>query len=106
MRKAISYWAMRVLISGSPNDSRGQLVELADAVEHARGAVAASMPGGFDRYSTGSSPRAEPHALMLRLGRKPLPHRREKIGWSVLLPLPCEIITTNAGRFSFSLPRP
>ena len=34
MRKAISYWAMRVAISGSPNFAVLQLVELGQVVEH------------------------------------------------------------------------
>ena len=56
MRNAISYWAMRVSISGSPNARAASCVQLADAVEHRRGALAASTPGGLDRYSTGSPP--------------------------------------------------
>ena len=52
MRKAISYWAMRVLISGSPNACGRELVELADAVEHRRGGCRRRCPAGW----TGTAP--------------------------------------------------
>ena len=57
------------------------------------------------RYRTGS-PDPWKRTPWCCVGKKPLPHRREKIGWSVLLPLPWLIITMNAGRFWFSLPKP
>ena len=82
-----------------------QLVQLADAVEHAaaRRGVDARRVGQVQHRVVARCGSGRPGAA---LGRKPLPQRREKIGWSVLLPLPCEIMTTNAGRFWFSLPRP
>ena len=46
MRKAISYWAMRVWISGSPKLLEVALVELAQGVEHGA-AVCSVTPGGF-----------------------------------------------------------
>ena len=48
MRKAISYWAMRVAISGSPISSMLQLVEPREVVEHAAGASRRSTPAGLD----------------------------------------------------------
>ena len=39
------------------------------------------MPGGFERYSTGSPP-ARNLTPWCCDGRKPLPHKREKSGWS------------------------
>ena len=53
IRNAISYCAIRVEISGSPNSS-GSLVQLAQRIEKLPPVLAASKPGGFERYSTGS----------------------------------------------------
>ena len=78
MRKAISYCAMRVLISGSPNDSAGHLVRARPRRRASAGAWPRSMPGGFDRYSTGSPPRAELHALMLAGQEAAAPQPREQ----------------------------
>src|SRR5262245_5527739 len=64
-----------------------------------------STPSGLDRYRTGSDPLRN-RTPWCWLGKKPLPQRREKIGWSVLFPLPWEIWTTNAGRFWLRLPIP
>ena len=41
-----------------------------------------------------------------REGMKPLDQWRAVRGWSVLLPLPWEIMTMKAGRLAFSEPRP
>ena len=53
MRKAISYWLIRVAISGSPDVGQLPLVERLDGVEHAA-AIGGGVPSGFERYSTGS----------------------------------------------------
>ena len=55
--------------------------------------------------STGSWP-ARKRTPWCSLGKNPAPHKRENSGWSVRLPEPWEIMTTNAGKFWFSVPRP
>ena len=84
MRKAISYWLMRVTVSGSPIVVGEVLVERGEIVEH-RAAVARGDAGGIVEIEHGIRAGAELHALVLE-GRKPLPHRREKIGWSGVFP--------------------
>ena len=52
IRYAISYWAMRVAISGSPKSCSLHFVQLGEIVEHARGAPR----GSGRRDSTGTAP--------------------------------------------------
>ena len=63
------------------------LVELAERVEHRRGASSASMPGGIRRGTAPDRRRRGTCTPWCCDGRKPLPHRREKSGWSALMPL-------------------
>ena len=49
------------------------------------------MPGGSDRYSTGSRPLRSFTPWWLD-GRKPLPQRRSSSPWLASLPVPCEIM--------------
>ncbi len=82
-----------------------QLVQLRQVVEHSAGASRCRIPAGFDRYSTGS-PVERNFTPWYCVGRKPLPHSRSYSGWSPGRPVPCETMTTKAGRSLFSLPRP
>jgi hypothetical protein len=104
MRKAISYWAIRVCVSGSPTSSASFWLSRARE-SSIRRRVAALTPSGLERYSTGSPKerRATPWCL---LGRKPEPQRRLNSAWASLRPVQDGVMTTNAGRFAFSLPRP
>ena len=56
MRKAISYWAIRVAISGSPISSMLQLVQLGQVVEH----PPAGRGVDARRDSTGTAPGRRP----------------------------------------------
>ena len=69
---AISYWAMRVAISGSPKSLQLQLVELGEVVEQRRG----GRRGSCRRGSTGRAPGRRCRGTSrpgTRDGRKPLP---------------------------------
>jgi hypothetical protein len=74
MRKAISYWAMRACVSGSPSVVEGLLVQAAQRIEHpaARGL---GHPGriGEEQHRIALAAQRTPWCL---LGRKPEPHRR------------------------------
>ena len=75
MRKAISYWAMRVAISGSPTSSMLELVERGQVVEHPPPASRRRGPAGW----TGRAPGRRPERNLTPwycVGRKPLPQRR------------------------------
>src|SRR5437588_266219 len=104
IRYAISYCATRVSISGSAYFSASKRFNLA-MPSSIRRLVVGDTPGGFDKYSTGS-PLARNFTPWYRDGRNPLPHKRENSGWSGFSALACEISTTNAGKFWFSLPSP
>ena len=105
IRNAISYCAMRVAISGIAELARRRPGSACRARRACGAASSRLKPGGSDRYSTGSPAGAELHALILRGQEAAAPQPVvERLIRS--LPLPCEIITTNAGRSSVSLPRP
>ena len=102
---AISYCAMRVAISGSPNSSSSTWLSFRQVVDEPP-PLGRVKPGGSERYSTGSPPRAELHALILASARSRCPTAGRPAADRSDCPLPCEIITTNAGRSLFSLPSP
>ncbi len=79
MRKAISYWAMRVCVSGSPKRSKVFWFNLPSASSIARRSPG-TTPGGFFTYKTGSPlPRSfTPSNLD---GKKPLVHMRVNRAW-------------------------
>ena len=54
MRKAISYWLIRVAISGIVHHRVVQSIQLVDRIDHVAAVRAASIPGGLPTYSTGS----------------------------------------------------
>ena len=104
IRNAISYWAMRAEISGSL--ILFNFISLSFARSSSiRRRASRRIPGGFDRYSTGIGAGAELHALVLG-GQKPAAPQRDRRAPGRVSPMPCETITTNAGRSLFSLPRP
>ena len=100
MRKAISYWAIRVAISGSPKASCCLLVQRGQRVEHATAAVRCSTPGGLERYSTGSPLERSADALVLGRQKAGAPQPRVQ-GLGVALRRPARVSTTNAGRSWF-----
>ena len=104
IRNAISYWAIRVSISGSPRLPDGQFVQLAHAVQHgaARGGIDTRRIG---QVQHGIALAAEPNALMFagQEAAAPQPRKDRLVG---LVSAPCEIMTTKHGRSSLSLPRP
>ena len=105
IRKAISYWAMRVAISGSPNCVQLQLVQPRQVVENAppRRGLEARRVGEVEHRVAA---RAELHALIAASAGSRCPTAGRRAADRSGCPLPCEIITTNAGRSWFSLPRP
>ena len=105
MRNAISYCAMRVAISGSPNSCELQLVQLRRGRRGIAAARSPSIARRIRQVQHRIAAGAELHALILRRQKAAAPQpvvERLIAG----LPLPCEIITTNAGRSWFSLPSP
>ena len=103
MRNAISYWAMRVAISGIVDDAVLQAIERLHRIDHVAlpvGADARRIVDVQHRIALG----AELDALEAA-GQKaavPLPGRDR-----LLLPaVPVEVSTTKPGRLSLSLPRP
>ena len=104
MRNAISYFAMRVVDSGSP--SRSNCVSLSSL----RPSSMRRRAGGVDavgiRQEQHRVPLGRGRDSLVLLGRKPLPQRREKRAWAFSLPVHAGVITTKAGRFSLRLPKP
>ena len=65
-----------------------------------------STPGGIGQVQHRIARGAELDALMLASAGSRCPRGGRKAAGSLGLPLPCEIMTTNAGRSWFSLPSP
>src|SRR4051812_40545810 len=100
---AISYCAMRVDISGSSTTaSNFPLIAFTALITSC--CCSRVTPGGFPKYKTGSPfpRRFTPWNL---LGKNPLDHCLAAIGW-FCPPLPNDVITTNPGKSSDSLPSP
>ena len=99
MRNAISYCAMRVAISGSPNSVELHLVQLRQIVQDDAGGVRVEQPGWIRKVQHRVADRAELDALIAASAeiRCPTGDRRAA---GRLCPAPCDIITTNAGRSS------
>ncbi len=96
---------MRASVSGSPVASAWRWLSCGEVVEQRAALVRGRCRADRSDRARGWRRRGG-RRLGASTGRKPLPQSREKIGWPGFLPVPCEIIATNVGRFSFMLPRP
>ena len=100
MRKASSYWAMRVSVSGWPSSCGLHLVQVAQGVEAEAAHVAVHALRGRTTYSTGSPCDAALHALEDRRAESRCPRRScrrsGRCRW--------RSSTTKPGRFSVPSP--
>jgi hypothetical protein len=89
-----------VTVSASPISSYVRLL-IDSIVATILRRVSASIPGGLERYKTGSP--SDRHCTPWNTeGKNPVPHA----AFPALGKRPPEIKTTNPGRFSLSVPRP